>query len=56
MLLGMLMICSAAEQLWVTVYYGVPVWKDANPTLFCASDAKAYDTEVHNVWATYLEE
>nr|AEO81427.1 envelope glycoprotein [Human immunodeficiency virus 1] len=54
MLLGMLMmICSAAEQLWVTVYYGVPVWKDANTTLFCASDAKAYDTEVHNVWATH---
>nr|AEF14240.1 envelope glycoprotein [Human immunodeficiency virus 1] len=53
MLLGMLMICSAVEQLWVTVYYGVPVWKDANTTLFCASDAKAYDTEVHNVWATH---
>nr|ACD41306.1 envelope glycoprotein [Human immunodeficiency virus 1]ACD41337.1 envelope glycoprotein [Human immunodeficiency virus 1]ACD41343.1 envelope glycoprotein [Human immunodeficiency virus 1]ACE65918.1 envelope glycoprotein [Human immunodeficiency virus 1]ACE65927.1 envelope glycoprotein [Human immunodeficiency virus 1] len=53
MLLGMLMIYSAAEQLWVTVYYGVPVWKEANTTLFCASDAKAYDTEVHNVWATH---
>nr|AEN20430.1 envelope glycoprotein [Human immunodeficiency virus 1] len=53
MLLGMLMICSMAEQLWVTVYYGVPVWKEANTTLFCASDAKAYDTEVHNVWATH---
>nr|ACE71932.1 envelope glycoprotein [Human immunodeficiency virus 1] len=52
LLLGMLMICSAA-QLWVTVYYGVPVWKDATTTLFCASDAKAYDTEVHNVWATH---
>nr|ACE67082.1 envelope glycoprotein [Human immunodeficiency virus 1] len=51
--IGMLMICSAAEQLWVTVYYGVPVWKEANTTLFCASDAKAYDTEVHNVWATH---
>nr|ADF84336.1 truncated envelope glycoprotein [Human immunodeficiency virus 1] len=24
-LLGMLMICSNAQQLWVTVYYGVPV-------------------------------
>nr|AEF14222.1 envelope glycoprotein [Human immunodeficiency virus 1] len=53
MLLGMLMICSAAEKLWVTVYYGVPVWKEATTTLFCASDAKAYDTEVHNVWATH---
>nr|QTO35957.1 envelope glycoprotein [Human immunodeficiency virus 1] len=53
MLLGMLMICSAVGNLWVTVYYGVPVWKDAKTTLFCASDAKAYDTEVHNVWATH---
>nr|WHT24927.1 envelope glycoprotein [Human immunodeficiency virus 1] len=53
MLLGILMICSAAENLWVTVYYGVPVWKEATTTLFCASDAKAYDTEVHNVWATH---
>nr|ABS59277.1 envelope glycoprotein [Human immunodeficiency virus 1] len=53
MLLGILMICSVAGQLWVTVYYGVPVWKEANTTLFCASDAKAYDTEVHNVWATH---
>nr|AEX90487.1 envelope glycoprotein [Human immunodeficiency virus 1] len=53
MLLGMLMICRAADNLWVTVYYGVPVWKEATTTLFCASDAKAYDTEVHNVWATH---
>nr|QQX39061.1 envelope glycoprotein [Human immunodeficiency virus 1] len=53
MLLGMLMICSAAEKLWVTVYYGVPVWRDANTTLFCASDAKAHSTEAHNVWATH---
>nr|ANC61174.1 envelope glycoprotein [Human immunodeficiency virus 1] len=53
MLLGMLMICSAANNLWVTVYYGVPVWKEATTTLFCASDAKAYDKEVHNVWATH---
>nr|AFM44434.1 envelope glycoprotein [Human immunodeficiency virus 1] len=53
MLLGMLMICSATEKLWVTVYYGVPVWKEATTTLFCASDAKAYDTEKHNVWATH---
>nr|AER22566.1 envelope glycoprotein [Human immunodeficiency virus 1] len=53
MLFWLLLIGSAAEQLWVTVYYGVPVWKDATTTLFCASDAKAYDTEVHNVWATH---
>nr|AAA44331.1 envelope glycoprotein [Human immunodeficiency virus 1] len=53
MLLGMLLICSATEKLWVTIYYGVPVWKEATTTLFCASDAKASDTEVHNVWATH---
>nr|AOK87977.1 envelope glycoprotein [Human immunodeficiency virus 1] len=53
MLLGMLMICKAAENMWVTVYYGVPVWKEATTTLFCASNAKAYDAEVHNVWATH---
>nr|WJG31174.1 envelope glycoprotein [Human immunodeficiency virus 1] len=53
LLLGILMICNAVEQLWVTVYYGVPVWKEANTTLFCASDARAYDTEAHNVWATH---
>nr|AEQ75939.1 envelope glycoprotein [Human immunodeficiency virus 1] len=53
MLLGMLMICNATKEMWVTVYYGVPVWKEAATTLFCASDAKAYDTEVHNVWATH---
>nr|QSQ64894.1 envelope glycoprotein [Simian-Human immunodeficiency virus] len=53
MILGMIIICSAAENLWVTVYYEVPVWKDAETTLFCASDAKAYETEKHNVWATH---
>nr|AAN73625.1 truncated envelope glycoprotein [Human immunodeficiency virus 1] len=53
MLLGMLMTCNAAEQLWVTVYYGVPVWKEATTTLFCASDAKSYIKEAHNIWATH---
>nr|ADM30311.1 envelope glycoprotein [Human immunodeficiency virus 1] len=49
----MLMICSVMGNLWVTVYYGVPVWKEAKTTLFCASDAKAYEREVHNIWATH---
>nr|AYX72759.1 envelope glycoprotein [Human immunodeficiency virus 1] len=50
----MLMICNAVlEKRWVTVYYGVPVWKEAKATLFCASDAKAYEKEAHNVWATH---
>nr|ADU60892.1 envelope glycoprotein [Human immunodeficiency virus 1] len=50
----MLMICNGVgDNFWVTVYYGVPVWKEAKTTLFCASDAKAYEKEVHNVWATH---
>nr|AGC80186.1 envelope glycoprotein [Human immunodeficiency virus 1]AGC80221.1 envelope glycoprotein [Human immunodeficiency virus 1] len=49
----MLMICNVGGNLWVTVYYGVPVWKEAKTTLFCASNAKAYEKEVHNVWATH---
>nr|ADU60677.1 envelope glycoprotein [Human immunodeficiency virus 1] len=50
----MLLICSGENpNRWVTVYYGVPVWKEAKTTLFCASDAKAYEKEVHNVWATH---
>nr|UMQ70962.1 envelope glycoprotein [Human immunodeficiency virus 1] len=53
LILGLVMICSASDNLWVTVYYGVPVWRDADTTLFCASDAKAHDREVHNVWATH---
>nr|AJG45284.1 envelope glycoprotein [Human immunodeficiency virus 1] len=48
----MVMMCNM-HGLWVTVYYGVPVWKEAKTTLFCASDAKGYETEVHNVWATH---
>nr|UMQ74188.1 envelope glycoprotein [Human immunodeficiency virus 1] len=53
LILGLVIICSASNNLWVTVYYGVPVWRDADTTLFCASDAKAHETEVHNVWATH---
>nr|AFV34372.1 envelope glycoprotein [Human immunodeficiency virus 1] len=53
LILGLVIICSASNNLWVTVYYGVPVWRDADTTLFCASDAKAHEAEAHNVWATY---
>nr|WMX22162.1 envelope glycoprotein [Human immunodeficiency virus 1] len=49
----MVMMCNVRGNLWVTVYYGVPVWKEAKTTLFCASDAKGYEKEVHNVWATH---
>nr|QJQ89204.1 envelope glycoprotein [Human immunodeficiency virus 1] len=48
----MLIMCNGGD-LWVTVYYGVPVWKEARTTLFCASDAKGYKKEMHNVWATH---
>nr|ADI62432.1 envelope glycoprotein [Human immunodeficiency virus 1]AIS42349.1 envelope glycoprotein [Human immunodeficiency virus 1]AIS42357.1 envelope glycoprotein [Human immunodeficiency virus 1]AIS42405.1 envelope glycoprotein [Human immunodeficiency virus 1]AIS42413.1 envelope glycoprotein [Human immunodeficiency virus 1] len=53
LIIGLVITCSASNNLWVTVYYGVPVWRDADTTLFCASDAKAHMTEVHNVWATH---
>nr|ADU60975.1 envelope glycoprotein [Human immunodeficiency virus 1] len=52
-ILGFWMVYNVVGNLWVTIYYGVPVWRDANTTLFCASDAKAYEKEVHNVWATH---
>nr|UVJ62980.1 envelope glycoprotein [Human immunodeficiency virus 1]UVJ62986.1 envelope glycoprotein [Human immunodeficiency virus 1]UVJ62994.1 envelope glycoprotein [Human immunodeficiency virus 1]UVJ63002.1 envelope glycoprotein [Human immunodeficiency virus 1]UVJ63010.1 envelope glycoprotein [Human immunodeficiency virus 1] len=51
-ILGLWMIYNGMGE-WVTVYYGVPVWREAKTTLFCASDAKAYEKEVHNVWATH---
>nr|ADD73635.1 envelope glycoprotein [Human immunodeficiency virus 1] len=49
----MFMIYNVVGNRWVAVYYGVPVWREAKATLFCASDAKAYEREVHNVWATH---
>nr|AFN62084.1 envelope glycoprotein [Human immunodeficiency virus 1] len=49
----MLLYYNVGGNLWVTVYYGVPVWREAKTTLFCASDAKAYEREVHNIWATH---
>nr|AFU30295.1 envelope glycoprotein [Human immunodeficiency virus 1] len=53
LIIGLVIMCNVSGNLWVTVYYGVPVWKDADTTLFCASDAKAHETEVHNIWATH---
>nr|UYP40490.1 envelope glycoprotein [synthetic construct] len=44
--------CSSSRPLYATVYYGVPVWRDAQTTLFCAADAKMASSEMHNVWAT----
>nr|ACI28326.1 envelope glycoprotein [Human immunodeficiency virus 1] len=53
LIIGLVIMCSASDKLWVTVHYGVPVWRDADTTLFCASDAKAQEPEVHNIWATH---
>nr|ADU05311.1 envelope glycoprotein [Human immunodeficiency virus 1] len=53
LIIGLVITCSASDNLWVTVYYGVPVWRDAETILFCASDAKAHETEAHNIWATH---
>nr|UTQ22007.1 envelope glycoprotein [Human immunodeficiency virus 1] len=53
LIFGLVIICRASDNLWVTVYYGVPVWRDADTTLFCASDAQAHSKEAHNVWATH---
>ncbi|AEK79591.1 envelope glycoprotein [Simian immunodeficiency virus] len=38
---------------YATVFYGVPVWKDAKPQLFCASDADITSRDPHNIWATH---
>nr|AYP19870.1 envelope glycoprotein [Human immunodeficiency virus 1] len=44
--------CLSNKQRYATVYAGVPVWEDATPTLFCASDANLTSTEKHNIWAS----
>nr|UYP40501.1 envelope glycoprotein [synthetic construct] len=43
---------TESDQWWVTVYYGVPVWKEATTPLFCAANATALKEEPHNIWAT----
>nr|ABO61060.1 envelope glycoprotein [Simian immunodeficiency virus] len=51
--LTLLLSCSLIwGKQWVTVFYGVPVWKDATPPLFCASDANIANREPGNVWIT----
>nr|AAT06608.1 envelope glycoprotein [Human immunodeficiency virus 1] len=52
-ILGFWMIYNVMGNLWVTVYMGYLCGKRQKTTLFCASDAKAYDREVHNIWATH---
>ncbi|AAT08775.1 envelope glycoprotein [Human immunodeficiency virus 1] len=48
----MISLTIGSKKYWATVYYGVPVWRDVETVLFCASDAKAHSTEAHNIWAT----
>nr|AAS68551.1 envelope glycoprotein [Human immunodeficiency virus 1] len=43
---------NCKEQLYAAVYSGVPVWENANPVLFCASDVNLTSTEQHNIWAS----
>nr|AAL28062.1 envelope glycoprotein [Human immunodeficiency virus 1] len=52
LILALIIPCLSCNQLYATVYSGVPVWEDAKPTLFCASDANLTSTEQHNIWAT----
>nr|AAL98881.1 envelope glycoprotein [Human immunodeficiency virus 1]AAO47127.1 env protien [Human immunodeficiency virus 1] len=49
--LGLIIPCLSSN-LYATVYAGVPVWEEAEPVLFCASDANLTSTEQHNVWAS----
>nr|ALX35321.1 envelope glycoprotein [Human immunodeficiency virus 1] len=44
--------CLSYDQYYATVYAGVPVWEDATPVLFCASDVNLTSTEQHNIWAS----
>nr|ALX35420.1 envelope glycoprotein [Human immunodeficiency virus 1] len=50
--MALLIPCLNSSQLYATVYSGVPVWEDAKPVLFCASDANLTSTEAHNIWAS----
>nr|AVH76801.1 envelope glycoprotein [Simian immunodeficiency virus] len=50
--LSLSLILGEHAKQWVTVFYGVPVWKDATPPLFCASDANIANREPGNVWIT----
>nr|CAA65373.1 gp160 [Human immunodeficiency virus 1] len=52
MIMALIIPCLSSNHLYATVYAGVPVWEDANPVLFCASDANLTSTEQHNIWAS----
>ncbi|ALX35438.1 envelope glycoprotein [Human immunodeficiency virus 1] len=50
--MALIIPCLSCNMLYATVYSGVPVWEDAAPVLFCASDANMTSTEKHNIWAS----
>nr|AAL98870.1 envelope glycoprotein [Human immunodeficiency virus 1] len=51
--MGLIIPCLSSSQKYATVYAGVPVWEEAAPVLFCASDANLTSPEQHNVWASH---
>nr|ABD39701.1 envelope glycoprotein [Simian immunodeficiency virus] len=42
-----------SKEYYTTVFYGVPIWKEATPSLFCASNADIASRDKHNIWATH---
>ncbi|APZ84128.1 envelope glycoprotein [Human immunodeficiency virus 1] len=50
--MALIIPCLNSKKLYATVYSGVPVWEDAEPVLFCASDTNMTSQEQHNIWAT----
>nr|ABD39704.1 envelope glycoprotein [Simian immunodeficiency virus] len=53
LILIILTLGIGSRDYYTTVFYGVPIWKDATPSLFCASDADVTSREKHNIWATH---
>ncbi|AAO47179.1 env protien [Human immunodeficiency virus 1] len=51
-IMALITLCSSHKKLYAAVYAGVPVWEEATPTLFCASDSNLTSTEKHNIWAS----
>nr|ALX35348.1 envelope glycoprotein [Human immunodeficiency virus 1] len=50
--MALIIPCLNCKKLYATVYSGVPVWEDAAPVLFCASDVNMTSMEKHNIWAS----
>nr|AAL98872.1 envelope glycoprotein [Human immunodeficiency virus 1] len=50
--MALIIPCLSSKQMYATIYAGVPVWEDATPVLFCASDVNLTSEEKHNIWAS----